>query len=293
MITVGLSGRTLIDVRGDDAEQFLQNILTTDLDQLAVGKLRACALLTPQGKILFDFLISRNGDQGFTLDCRSGITADLIKRLKLYRLRARAEISERNESLVLVSWRSESPSSEVDSTAIADSLCDTRFPDILHVTRRYPATMAKQSAAESDWLKLRIMNGVAESGTDYSLGDAFPHDVLLDQNGGVSFKKGCFVGQEVVSRMQHRGTARRRVLMAQGDADLPDAGTEIRAGSRSIGFLGSVSGRFGLALVRIDRAAAAMAAGTTISAGPVELNLTIPAGSDFSFPAVGTAAVQD
>src|SRR6185312_14806155 len=102
-----------------------------------------------------------------------------------------------------------------------------------------------------DWNAYRIATGVAESGADYALGDAFPHDVLLDQVGGIGFQKGCYVGQEVVSRMQHRGTARRRVLIVRGKAPLPAPGAEITAGSRAIGALGSVSGNNGLAIVRI------------------------------------------
>lgn len=293
MPTVGLSGRTIIDVRGDEAESFLQNILTTDLDELRAGEARAGALLTPQGKILFDFLISRNGDRGFALECRSELSADLIRRLMLYRLRAKAEIAQRDESLVLVSWHSESSGSQSDSIEITSGLADTRFPEALRVRRRYSGIGDETTASDTDWLELRISNGVAESGTDYVLGDAFPHDVLLDQNGGVSFKKGCFVGQEVVSRMQHRGTARKRIVIAQGNAGLPEPGTEIRAGSRTIGTLGSVSGRSGLALVRTDRAAEAMNAGTPILADDVLLQLAIPEGSDFSFPGVRATMETD
>ncbi len=284
MPTVELSGRTIVDVDGNDAEHFLQNILTTDLDALRDGEARAGALLTPQGKILFDFLISRHGDQGFAIECRSDVSDDLMRRLTLYRLRAKAEISKREESLMLVSWHSESSASETDSGEQDTGLSDTRFPRALQVVRHHSGTSDDATASAAEWLKLRIANGVAESGTDYALGDVFPHDVLLDQNGGVSFRKGCFIGQEVVSRMQHRGSARKRVLIAEGVTDLPEPGTEIRAGSRAIGTLGSVSGTSGLVLVRIDRAAEAMAANTPILAGTVAMQLTIPDGSDFSFP---------
>ncbi len=293
MPTVGLSGRTIIDVRGEEAEHFLQNILTTDLDELRTGDARASALLTPQGKIMFDFLISRDGNLGFAIECRSEISTDLVRRLMLYRMRARAEIIQRDESLVLVSWHSESSGSQTDSTEAATGLTDTRFPDTLRVMRRYAGTDNEATASETEWLDLRISNGVAESGTDYVLGEAFPHDVLLDQNGGVSFKKGCFIGQEVVSRMQHRGTARRRIVIALGSTDLPEPGTEIRAGSRTTGTLGSVSGTSGLALVRIDRAAEAMNSNMPILAGEVPIKLTIPDGSDFSFPGLRAGVETD
>lgn len=293
MPTVGLSGRTIIDVHGEEAEHFLQNILTTDLDELRAGEARPGALLTPQGKIMFDFLISRGKERGFAIECRSEVSADLVRRLMLYRLRASAEITQREESLVLVSWQSESSSSQTDSTRQATGLIDTRFPHALKVTRQYAGSSTDATASETDWLNLKISNGVAESGTDYVLGEVFPHDVLLDQNGGVSFKKGCFIGQEVVSRMQHRGTARRRVVIANGTTDLPEPGTEIRAGSRTIGTLGSVSGRSGLAIVRIDRVAEAMNSNTPALAGEVPVQLTLPVGVNFSFPDLHSAAETD
>jgi folate-binding protein YgfZ len=136
---------------------------------------------------------------------------------------------------------------------------------------------------------LRIKAGIAVSGADYALQDAFPHDVLMDINGGVSFQKGCFVGQEVVSRMKHRGTARRRVVAVSAQKPLPATGTELMAGGKPIGALGTVLGHEGLAIVRTDRAADAMASGTEILAGDVAVTLTLPAWSGLTFPATGTA----
>ncbi len=119
---------------------------------------------------------------------------------------------------------------------------------------------------------------------DYLLGDAFPHDVNLDQTGGVSFRKGCFVGQEVVSRMQHRGTARRRILIVSCASELPATGTSITADGREIGTLGSVAGNAGLALVRIDRVKEATHKGIPILAGEVAVHLAIPPEHRFTFP---------
>src|SRR5690606_23997712 len=116
---------------------------------------------------------------------------------------------------VVASWRIDSASSQSDSTSSEtdSTLADRRFPPEAGVRRAYRAEAA--SDAEPDgWTRLRIRHAVAESGSDFAAGDAFPHDVLLDQNDGVGMRKGCYVGQEVVSRMQHRGTARRRVLIA-------------------------------------------------------------------------------
>ncbi len=277
MPVVHLADRATIGVSGADAEHFLQNLITTDLAKVEAGTLRAGALLTPQGKVMFDFLVSRDGD-GFRLDCRRELAADLERRLMLYRLRAKVELSRQDEALVAVSWE--------DGSSMAKTgegwLVDTRFSEA-SVFRHYGG-MGETDGAIADWDALRVRHGVAESGADYAAGDAFPHDILLDQNGGVGLRKGCYVGQEVVSRMHHRGTARRRVLVAEAAAPLPPSGTEIAAGGRAIGTLGTVAGSSGLAIARIDRVKTAMDRGVPILAGAIGLTLSIPPGATFTFP---------
>ncbi|BCH25872.1 CAF17-like 4Fe-4S cluster assembly/insertion protein YgfZ [Mesorhizobium sp. L-8-3] len=288
MPTVQLDDRALVLVTDDDAETLLQNIITTDISSLKTGEVKPGALLAPQGKILFDFLVSRV-DTGFRLDCRADVADDLVKRLTLYRLRAKAKINKQDQALVAVSWGDDSRSSPSDSASSRNesSLLDTRFPEV-DVSRHYGKTAGGSDRAE--WDALRAAHGIAESGADYELGDAFPHDVLLDQTGGVGLAKGCYVGQEVVSRMQHRGTARRRVLIATGPAALPAPGTEILANGRPLGALGTVAGRTGLAIVRIDRVKDAMAAGNPITADGLELELAIPSWAKFTFPADAASA---
>ena len=284
MPNVRFADRALILVTGEDAEHFLQNILTIDLSTLADDEVRPGALLTPQGKILFDFLVSR-APGGFRLDCRSDVAGDFGKRLSLYKLRAKVTIAVEDHALVGAAWGGDSGSSEPDSTASGSesTLHDARFPADAGVRRTYGDAAGPVTDADT-WHMLRIAHGIAESGADYALGDAFPHDVLLDQTGGVGFRKGCYVGQEVVSRMQHRGTARRRVLIASADAPLPPSGTAVESGGRALGALGSVSGTNALAIVRIDRVKEAMDARQPITAGGVALSLAIPAWAGFTFP---------
>lgn len=280
-----LRDRALISVSGPDAEHFLQNILTTDLDVLRLGEAKPGALLTPQGKILFDFLISRAGDNGFRLECRAEISDDFIRRLMLYKLRAKVEIAKTDQGLVTVAWGDDSAASQSDSTDVAD----TRFADAA-VRRVYGDGAEKGDLAA--WQALRIAQGIAESGSDFQLNDAFPHDVLLDETGGVGFKKGCYVGQEVVSRMQHRGTARRRVLIVQGQSLLPAPGTELTVAGRPVGTLGSTAGTTGLAIARIDRVKAALDAGQPVMAGDVTVSLAIPAWAKFGFPQEAVGAEE-
>lgn len=279
MPTAQLRDRTIILIEGAEAEHFLQNLLTTDLDQLGPGEAKPGALLSPQGKILFDFLISRTGTNGFRLDCRAEQADDFIRRLTLYKLRAKVDISRPDEVNVFSAWNDEPEA----APAGADWFSDARFPAEAQVRRGYGASVAAD-ASPAEWMALRIAYGIAEGGADYAPGDAFPHDVLLDETGGIGFRKGCYVGQEVVSRMQHRGTARRRVMLAAGEADLPESGTQVTTGGRAIGTLGSVAGRNGLAITRIDRVADALAAGQSIEACGVAIALSVPPWARYRLP---------
>ncbi|WP_292893498.1 CAF17-like 4Fe-4S cluster assembly/insertion protein YgfZ [Nitratireductor sp.] len=273
-----LDERALIHLQGPEAEHFLQNVITTDLSALQNGECRPGALLMPQGKILFDFLISRAGSDVLRIECRADVAADLVKRLTLYRLRAKVDISDIKQRAIAVSWETDSSPSESESTPI-----DGRFDKNLNVRRHYGDTPDADSH-KMRWDELRIAHAVAESGRDFALGDAFPHDVLYDQNGGVGLKKGCYVGQEVVSRMHHRGTARRRLLTASGAADLPPPGTDLRADGKIVGTLGTVAGSKALAIVRIDKVKEAMDASIPVLADQTAVTFAIPQWASFTFP---------
>lgn len=274
--TINLSNRELVHITGEDAEKFLQAVITTNLDLLGADELKPGALLTPQGKILFDFLVSRI-EGGLRFDMPAEITESFCKRIALYRLRAKAEIIQLPESIVSVCWQNDPVSSQSDSTKR-----DGRFPVDLNVWRLYG--QQGESHDEMPWIKLRAEYGIAEGGADFAYSEVFPHDVNFDQTGGVSFPKGCFVGQEVVSRMQHRGTPRRRVLVARAQTALPAPGIPITADGREIGNLGSSAEGVGLALVRIDRVKEAINAGKPVIAGDTPLELSLPPAVRFTFP---------
>ena len=273
-----LSDRATLLVTGADAESFLQNLVTSDLDALGENEARPSALLTPQGKILLDFLVSRISE-GLRLDCARAARADLAKRLALYKLRAKVSV-EPTEEAVAAAW------DEVP----AGALLDRRFPDG-RVARLYGAGAEGANDDASAFAALRLANGVAEAERDFPASDVFPHDVLLDWNGGVSFKKGCYVGQEVVSRMQHRGTARRRLMVLRAENHLTP-GSNVEAGGRAIGTVLSATGGVGLGLVRIDKLAAALNADEALSADGVPLEPEVPGWAGYRLPepeAEGTA----
>ncbi|ANL27259.1 glycine-cleavage system T protein [Rhizobium phaseoli] len=274
MPAVFLKDRSLLSVGGADAQSFLQNLITTDITSLAADEARPGALLTPQGKILFDFMIWQDGD-GYMIETDADQRDALLKRLMMYKLRAAVTLAPVAEEGISVCWGE-------DADGINQGVRDSRFAKAgLTLTRR-PGRHGV--GAEALYDALRIAHGIAISGSDFSLQDAFPHDVLMDLNGGLSFKKGCYVGQEVVSRMQHRGTARRRVVTVSAATALPGTGTEITAAGKPVGTLGSVDGGSGLAIVRIDRAGAAMAEGTPLLAGGTAVSLTLPQWSGLVFP---------
>lgn len=270
MSLAALPDRALLAVTGADAENFLQGLITTDLGALTVDEVRPGALLTPQGKILFAFLISRI-DGGFRLDTTADQAPALLKRLTLYKLRAAVTLAQLAPTPVGVS-------AEPRPGALRDVRFETAGTPLF---RLYGEDGAGDAAAYDAH---RIALGIAEPGADYALQDAFPHDVLLDKDGGLSFRKGCYVGQEVVSRMQHRGTARRRVVTVEAESPLPTSGTELTAGGKTIGTLGSVLGRRGLAIVRVDKVGDALATGMPVLAGELPVTLALPAWTGLSFP---------
>jgi len=280
MSAAHLAARNLIHLTGKDAQDFLQGLITTDIDSLPEGEARPGALLTPQGKILFDFIIWRDGD-GFLVETDASQREALIRRLTMYRLRAAVEIVPGTEDGVTVFW---------DEDADRGAVKDAAFAKSGIALSRAPGKQA--DGPEAAYHALRVEAGLTLSGQDYALQDAFPHDILLDKTDGLGFRKGCYVGQEVVSRMQHRGTARRRVALVSGKTHLPASGSEIIAGGKAVGTLGSVSGNKGLAIVRIDRVGDALAHGLPLIAGDVPVTLTLPEWTGLTFPAGAEEAEQ-
>lgn len=276
-----LSDRSVLRVTGEDAHKLLQGVITNNLDRAQSGTAIHAGLLSPQGKILFEFFVVTAGD-GYFIEVVRDKAADLVKRLGFYRLRAKVEIAEAPEFSVAAAW-----DGEARAPAGAIAYGDPRLAELgvrlLLPSGETVAGLGCEAASEDDYHAMRIKLGVPEGGRDYDFGDAFPHDALFDQLNGVDFKKGCFVGQEVVSRMQHRGTARKRILPVEGDAPLK-SGAEIEAGDLPIGPIGSVDGVFGLALVRLDRVEDAVAKGKALMAGETRITLHRPSFASFEVP---------
>jgi tRNA-modifying protein YgfZ len=288
-----LADRGVVRVSGADAGKLLQGIVTNDMDQLASRPAIHAALLTPQGKILFEFFVVRAGD-GFLLETAKEKAADLAKRLNLYKLRAKVDIHDVSAGYsVLALWGASS--SGPGETAGAIAFPDPRLLELgwrILVETELASDIAQSAnamdATPQDYHAHRIALGVPEGGKDYPLGDTFAHEADLDKLNGVSFTKGCFVGQEVVSRMQNRANVRKRVVPVEGQA-LLTTGAEIKAGEAVIGTVGSVAGRQALALLRLDRAEEAKAKGAALTADGVAITVGKPNWTETG-PAPGATA---
>jgi len=268
-----LADRGVVSVSGEDAAGFLQGLLTNDVEKLAPGAARYAALLTPQGKILFDMIVVRAPDAGgpvFLIDCSAGQAADLAKRLGFYKLRAKVAIADESATRAVVAFWGGEPGAIEGGIRYADPR-DPRLGWRAILPRAAADAVGSEHAAEYE--ALRIGAATPKGGVDFAYGDAFPHDVNLDLLNGVDFDKGCYVGQEVVSRMKHRGTARKRIVRVKLAGPPPDPGAPVMDRELAVGTLGSSSGREALGLLRLDRVEDAAAAGRTLSAGGVALTL--------------------
>lgn len=215
---------SLIRLTGTDTIGLLERLVTCRVDTLVAGDQTPGALLTPQGKVIADFLLTRTAE-GCDLQVHSEAAADLAKRLKMFRLRAAVAI----DAL-------EFPETQIDEVA-------------------------------------RIKAGLAVFCRDFKSADIFPTDINLDVNGGIDYKKGCFVGQEVVSRMKRRGKIRKRTLVITGTG--LSIGANLNAGDKRLGEITSATGNVALARLRTDHLMTAKEAGLplTVDGDPVEISI--------------------
>jgi tRNA-modifying protein YgfZ len=226
-----LTDRGVIAVSGAEARSFLQGLVTSDMSKVAPGRPAYAALLTPQGKILFDFLVSE-ADGALLLDCRKEARDALVKKLSLYKLRAKLAIDARDDLMVA-----------------------TEGPDDPRLAALGPRSVVPFAAVEpgdADYLEKRLDLGVPE-GADFGSGSLFALDAGLDALNGVAFDKGCYVGQELTARMKHRGTDRKRLLpLATADGSAL-ALAPVTCGGVESGSVTAAYGPRGFALMRLDR----------------------------------------
>ena len=293
-----LPDRGVIKVIGDDARKFLHGLVTADMLGVTPGTARFCALLTPQGKIIADFFVTEAPQAeggGFFLDIPRALAVTLVEKLNLYKLRAKVLIEYLTEILgVLAVWDDQGATKQA-TTKQGLTYSDPRLPALglrLMIPPHRAAAAASELGAElvgaQDYEAHRIALAVPRGGLDFAYGDAFPHEADMDQLGGVDFAKGCYIGQEVVSRIEHRGIARTRAVALRYDGATPENGAPITAGERQVGTMGSAARGRGIALIRLDRVAEAEP--SALAAGGIPIRLIKPDWARFAFPSEIKAA---
>src|SRR5260370_15985079 len=251
-----LPDRGVVKVAGDDARKFLNGLVTSDIAKVTPEAASFAALLTPQGKIVVDFILAEAPPAdggGFFLDCPRALAPTLMQRLNFYKLRAKVVVEDLSETLgVLAIWDG------VGTTEYGLCTADPRLPD-LPLRCMLPPHLAAEAAAElgaelvgpAAYEAHRIALAVPRGGLDFIYGAAFPHETDIDQLRGVDFTQGCFLCPDVVSRMEHRGTARTRAVPVRYDGAAPAAGAAVTAGDRQVGTMGSAAAGRALALLRL------------------------------------------
>ncbi len=262
-----LADRAVVRITGVDRRPFLQGLVTQDIDQASEDNALFSALLTPQGKILFDFIIAER-DDAFLIDCDKDAAPALVKRLTLYKLRAKVAI-DIDETLAVMTSRAQPTTNGI-------ALPDPRLPALGW------RIIAPKGGGDSDdeYHLRRISLGIPEFGPgpdkDFGANDIFPLDVNYDALNGVSYSKGCFVGQEVASRMKRKGEIRKRTVIGEFDGPAPEKGAAIIAGDITLGQILSTADTTALALIRLDRWGKAKAAGANIECEGLSLRLRVP-----------------
>jgi tRNA-modifying protein YgfZ len=290
-----LPDRGVVKVAGEPARSFLNGLVTADMAQATPAEPRYAALLAPQGKIIVDFIIAEAPAEdggGFFLDCPRALASTLVERLDFYKLRAKVAIEDLSERLgVAAIWDG------AGTTEYGLIYPDPRLP-ALGARMLLPPGLAAEAAADmggtlvdaEQYEAHRIALTVPRGGQDFIYNDAFPHEAGMDQLGGVDFAKGCFVGQEVVSRMEHRGNVRTRIVAVTFEDFAPECGVPVLAGDKPAGMMGSSARGRGIAIVRLDRVADAMAAGLPVTAGGLAIRPRKPDWARFAWPGEAKAA---
>lgn len=269
-----LIDRGVIKIAGD-ATALLHKVITNTMLDFPAGESRFSALLTAQGKLLFDFFIlplPEGPEHGYYIDCNKDQTADLIKRLTFHRMRAKFTIEDQNETLGIAAFWGSEPPAGLEGIVYKDTRAEGMGSRVIAPL----SELAKLPNDQTGYEAHRVSLGVPKGGVDFPYGDTFVHDANLDYVHGVDFKKGCYVGQEVVARVHFRQSARKRIIKLHFDGPAPQVGAQIMAGETSIGQVSSVAGSEGLAMLRLDKLDDAKAAGQAVKAGEAAVEALVP-----------------
>ncbi len=247
---VRLAGRAVVEVSGADRVSFLQGLVSNDVAAVAPGIAVWAALLTPQGKWLADFFMF-GSDRAVLLDCEAGQAADIARRLGRYRLRAKVEIAPVSLA-VYAAWAGAPPDA-------AFAAPDPRLPGA--GWRLLSSTPLDATADAAEYDRHRIELGLPDGSRDLEAEKSILLEAGFAELNGISWTKGCYMGQELTARTRYRGLLKRRLVPVHAASDLPAAGTPVLASGVEVGVLRSHQVEVGLALLRLDALDAALTCG--------------------------------
>lgn len=262
---IPLADRTLIAVSGDDRVGFLQGLITNDVTTLD-GRAVWSALLTAQGKYLHDFIVLADGDR-LLLDVEAARRDDLLRRLRMFRLRAKVELTDLTGELSVFARldRAEGARGTVTPVPGGWQLVDPRHAGLGHRFLLPADTVATGDIA--DWDRARLALGIPDSSRDLIPEKSILLDNGFDELGGVAWNKGCYVGQELTARTKYRGLVKKRLVPVRVAGPLPEAGSIVTRDGADVGEIRSGRGDLALALIRLD----ALATGMPLACGTAQL----------------------
>lgn len=282
-----LPGRGLLGVGGADAIDFLQNLISNDVERVAPDTSIYALLLTAQGKFLHDFFIAQRGDGTLVLDCEGDRLEDLERRLTLYRLRSDVTFRDLSDAYTVVAGfgstalgaleLSNDPGNSVlvgDGVAMTDPRLAALGARAILPSDSASSVMIDrgfEQGAKADYDAMRLANGVPDSSADIAVDKGFPLESGLDQLNAIDFTKGCYVGQELTARTHYRGTIRKRLYRVDVDGPVPAPGTPVTLGDKKAGDMRSGQDGIAMAMLRLEFVAQSEESGEAFTAGDAQL----------------------
>ncbi|MCD6075000.1 MAG: glycine cleavage system protein [Rhodospirillales bacterium] len=278
-----LPARAPLILSGPDAVSFVQGLVSNDVEKATPGQAVYAALLTAQGKFLFDFFVAALPEisgGGLVLEAEAARLADLAKRLKLYKLRAKVAIEPAPDLVVAAVWGEGCERAlSVEGIAYVDprlAAAGVRLILPAHDAVDLLRAAGFAEASEADYDAHRLSYGLPDGSRDMEVDKAVLLECGFEELHGVDFAKGCYMGQELTARTKYRGLVKKRLMPVVIEGETPPPGTPITLDGRDAGELRSVHGKAGIALIRLDAFDKARIEGMPLMAGAVPLSAWTP-----------------
>ena len=245
---VHLADRGVVEVTGEDRVGFLQGLVSNDVAEAQPGRAVWAALLSPQGKWLADFFIIAEGER-LLLDCERAQAAMLVKMLSRYRLRAKVQLRDASDAFAVHAAWGDLPA--VEALVVADPRLEAAGWRVL------AQTPLVDTASLTQWHAHRIALGLPDGTRDMESEKSVLLEAGFDELHGVSWSKGCYMGQELTARTKYRGLLKRRLVPVRVLGAMPAPGAPVLRDGQEIGVLRDGAGEMAMALLKLDAMEAA------------------------------------